>query len=101
MMFWYDHNVSGWGWFAMSAGMILFWVLIITLGVLLYRALARPSGSHPFVSSEPTGSSRTGPAPTAEQLLAERFARGEIDEEEYHRKLSVLRGGAGPRLTKN
>lgn len=25
MMVWYDHNVSGWGWFAMSAGMLVFW----------------------------------------------------------------------------
>ncbi|MDF2264980.1 SHOCT domain-containing protein [Streptomyces coacervatus] len=96
MMFWYGHDVSGWGWFAMSAGMILFWALIITLGALLYRALARPGGSEPLVSSPPTG-----PAPTPEQLLAERFARGEIDEDEYRRRLNVLRGGYGPQLTKN
>ncbi|TQJ92477.1 putative membrane protein [Streptomyces sp. SLBN-31] len=102
MMFWYNHDVSGWGWFAMSAGMILFWALIIGFGVVLYRALSRPSGSQPFVSSPPTGSfPPTAPAPTAEQLLGERFARGEIDEDEYHRKLSVLRGGTGPRLSKN
>ncbi|MGQ4419668.1 SHOCT domain-containing protein, partial [Streptomyces sp. SAS_269] len=37
-MFWYDHD-AGWGWFAMSVGMLLFWALIIALGVLLYRAL--------------------------------------------------------------
>ena len=42
MMFWYDHDVSGWGWFAMSAGMILFWALIITVVVLLVRALNSP-----------------------------------------------------------
>ncbi|GAA2250526.1 hypothetical protein GCM10010368_15380 [Streptomyces roseiscleroticus] len=40
-MFWYDHDLSAWGWFAVSTGMILFWALIITLGVLLVRALAR------------------------------------------------------------
>ncbi|MEW2558755.1 SHOCT domain-containing protein [Streptomyces griseorubiginosus] len=28
--------------------------------------------------------------PSPEQLLAERFARGEIDEEEYRRRMSVL-----------
>lgn len=33
MMFWYDHNSSGWGWFAMSAGMILFWALILIAAV--------------------------------------------------------------------
>jgi putative membrane protein len=35
MMFWFDHDVSGWGWIAMSASMILFWALIITAGALL------------------------------------------------------------------
>ncbi len=34
-MFRYDHDVGGWGWFAMSAGMIFFWAVIIALGVLL------------------------------------------------------------------
>lgn len=38
-----------------------------------------------------------------EQLLAERFARGEIDEDEFHQRMTVLRaeaphhpGPAGP-----
>jgi putative membrane protein len=87
MMFWYDHGVSGWGWFAMTASMIVFWALIITAAVLLFRALARTgpgSGGH----------HSTGPTP--EQLLAERFARGEIDEDEYQRRLAVLHGSAAP-----
>ncbi|MEU1925095.1 SHOCT domain-containing protein [Streptomyces albogriseolus] len=88
MMFWYDHDVSGWGWFAMSASMILFWALIITAAVLLFRALGRP---HEHTHSA------AGPSP--EQLLAERFARGEINEEEYQRRLAALRS-SGP-LTKH
>jgi putative membrane protein len=75
MMFWNGHGVSGWEWFAMSAGMILFWVLVITAAVLLFRALDRP---------------RTSEGASAERLLAERFARGEIDEEEYRGRLAVL-----------
>jgi len=86
-MFWYDHD-AGWGWFAMSVGMLLFWALIIALGVLLYRALARPGGG-----GAPTGSRPMGPA--AEHVLAERFARGEIDEEEFRRRLAVLREDIG------
>ncbi|MEW2305835.1 SHOCT domain-containing protein [Streptomyces sp. NPDC006655] len=82
-MFWYDHDVSGWGWFAMSAGMIFFWAVIIALGVLLYRALARPGVSSDRADSRPL-------EPTPEQIIAERFARGEIDEDEYHRRLTVL-----------
>jgi putative membrane protein len=87
-MFWYDHDVSGWGWFAMSAGMILFWALIITAAVLLFRALNR-APEHPHTHA--------GPSP--EQLLAERFARGDIDEEEYRGRLAALRS-SGP-LTKH
>lgn len=84
MMFWHGHGVSGWGWFAMSVGMILFWALIITATVLLFRALDRPQERF-----------RTPAAPSAERLLAERFARGEIDEEEYRSRLAVLHS-SGP-----
>jgi putative membrane protein len=31
------------------------------------------------------------PPPTAEQVLAERFARGEIDADEYRQRLDTLR----------
>ncbi|MFE1443525.1 SHOCT domain-containing protein [Streptomyces sp. NPDC058739] len=87
-MFWYDHDVSGWGWFAMSASMVLFWVLIITIGALLLRALTRAGD---------TGTRPGTRAATAEELLAERFARGEIDEDEYNRRLTVLRTRADDR----
>ncbi|MFF4161252.1 SHOCT domain-containing protein [Streptomyces sp. NPDC001678] len=86
MMFWYDHG-GGWGLFAMTVSMVLFWALIITVAILLFRALARP----PY-GGQYTGWQK-GPAPGhAEQILAERYARGEIDEEEYARRLATLRG---------
>ncbi|WP_381568133.1 SHOCT domain-containing protein [Streptomyces eurythermus] len=90
-MFWYGRGAGGWGLFAMSVSVVVFWALIITLGVLLYRSLARPGGDSGRVGGRPPGAS-------PDQLLAERFARGEIDEEEYRRRLSVLRDdrGGGP-----
>jgi uncharacterized membrane protein len=36
---------------------------------------------------------REGSAPTAEDTLRERFARGEIGAEEYEERMRVLRGG--------
>ena len=96
MMFWYDHNMSGWGWFGASLGMLVFWGLIITAFVLLFRSLSR---SAPGVSHDTTPWAPPTP-PSAEQLLAERFARGEIDEEEYQRRLRVLHA-AGTDLTKH
>jgi putative membrane protein len=82
MMFWYDHNVSGWGWFAMSTGMILFWALIITIAVLLFRALNHPQER-----------THTPAAPSPEDILRERLARGEIDEDDYRRRLNALHAG--------
>ncbi|MFE1786869.1 SHOCT domain-containing protein [Streptomyces sp. NPDC059525] len=84
MMFWYGHDVSGWGWFAMSAGMILFWALIVTIAVLLFRAVNRPH-EHSHVHAPA--------APSAEDILRERLARGEIDEDEYRRRLTTLHAG--------
>ncbi|KOU74160.1 hypothetical protein ADK57_08240 [Streptomyces sp. MMG1533] len=81
-MFWYDHDLSGWGWFAMSAGMILFWALIITAALLLFRVVNRPQ-EH----------THTPAVPTPKEILANRLARGEIDEDEYRRRLNALHAG--------
>ena len=79
MMFWTDHAVSGWGWALMAISMVLFWGLVVAVGVLLFRGVDQPKAR-----------SSGGPRPSPEQLLAERFARGEIDEEEYRRRMTTL-----------
>lgn len=82
MMWWYPEGggMSGWGWVAMGVSMLLFWAVLILGGVALYRGLNRPSAGGPSAAQRPT----------PEHLLAERFARGEIDEEEYRRRLDAL-----------
>lgn len=77
-MFWTDHDLTGWGWLVMTVGMAVFWGLLITLAVLLVRGMSRPRGE----------SDEFRPSP--ERLLAERFARGEIDEQEYRGRLAAL-----------
>ncbi|EME99216.1 SHOCT domain-containing protein [Streptomyces mobaraensis NBRC 13819 = DSM 40847] len=85
-MFWYGHGVGGWGVFAMTVGMVLFRALVIAVVVLLFRALARPPHGGRGADR------REGPVSGhAERILAERYARGEIDEE-YARRLATLRG---------
>jgi putative membrane protein len=85
MMFWYGNGVSGWGYAFMSVSMVLFWGLVILGVVALVRYLGRtPQGT------EGVGAQRLTP----EQVLAERFARGEIDEREYESRLAILRGNA-------
>lgn len=81
-MMW-GNGMGGWGMALMTMSTLLFWGLVIAGIVLLVRYTAR--GAHT--------AARTGHPPTPQHLLAERFARGEIDEEEYIRRLRVLGGG--------
>jgi putative membrane protein len=70
----------GWGmggWMMASYGFV---VLLILIGIVVALvALSRRTG-------------RGGPAvtPTATELLDQRYARGEIDDDEYFQRLSVL-----------
>ncbi len=79
----YGHDMFGWGYPFGLIGMALFWAAVI-VGIV---ALVRYAGRSRHQAGGPP------PAPSAEQLLAERFARGEIDEDEYLRRLATLRSG--------
>ncbi|GGZ35204.1 hypothetical protein GCM10010365_65040 [Streptomyces poonensis] len=99
-MFWYDHDLSGWGWFAMSAGMVLFWALIVAIGVLLVRALTRAAGP-----DTATGTRKADPekplamwAPSTPSRPWGSSARGEIDECGHDRRPTVLHGRADDRV---
>jgi putative membrane protein len=80
----YGDHMNGWGYGFMTVGMLLFWALLIFTVVLLVRYL--PGGDH-----RPPQPPPPPPDEGAEQILAERFARGEIDEQEYRHRLAVLR----------
>ena len=85
MMDRYGHGTGGWGYGLTALIMILLGAAVI-IGIVALVRYARPNGTQ---GPEPARS----PAP--ERLLAERFARGEIDEDEYHQRLTSLRA-AGP-----
>ena len=83
MMMW---NGGDWGWASwilMTVGMVAFWALVITAVVLAVRYLAGSRGTDASLS----GSGQAA----AEGVLDQRFARGEIDENEYRQRLSLLR----------
>ncbi len=81
-MMWSWQGWNWWGWLAMTAAMIAFWGVVIWAVAAIFR-----SADWPRRSDRPKLPERRDP----EQLLAERFAAGEIDEEEYQRRLQVLR----------
>ncbi len=81
-MYWYGNGMNGWGYPMMWFTSALFATLVIVGVVLLVRYAAR------------TGRS-TYPRPLVgpEQLLAQRYARGELDDDEYQHRLTVLHTG--------
>jgi len=81
MMRYGDGGVGWGGWIAMVAMMVVFWGAIAWVIVTLIR---RPSSGAP-------GPAERAPSPPL-QILDERYARGEIDDEEYQRRRAVLRG---------
>ncbi len=79
-----DWGNGGWGagdWVAMSAMMILFWGALVALVVWVVRS---------------NRSQEHDPGGRADALLAERFARGEIDGEEFTRSRELLNTGGTP-----
>lgn len=77
------HDAWGWGFggfVLMILMMGLFWAAMIATAVWAIRRLS-PRDAH------------TGGAPTnAMRVLEERFARGEIDADEFQRRRVILRG---------
>jgi putative membrane protein len=80
--------MNGWGYALMGLSSLLFWVVLVVGGFGLFRYLKR------------TDVRGSGPARRPEQILADRYARGEIDDEEYSHRLSTLRGADQPAATR-
>jgi putative membrane protein len=79
MMWWSENSGYGMGWVSwilMALAMIAFWGLVIAALLALFR----PSRS---TRSELRGTN-------AQHLLDERYARGEIDDDEYRSRSEAL-----------
>lgn len=81
MMGWYDGGTGWVGWLVMALMMVAFWGLVIFAVVAIFRGIGR--------AHEP---GKRTPRRDPLQILDERFARGELDLEEYHARQDVLRG---------
>jgi putative membrane protein len=77
MMHWYYAGFGWGGWVVMTLSMVAFWALVVYAVVALTRGDRQPDAP-----KDPL------------RILDERFARGEIDEEEYHRHRDTLQASA-------
>lgn len=78
-MYWTDGSWGWGGWIVMVLSMAVFWGLLVWVAVAFARAASGGDGSP------------RSDATTAQDLLASRFARGEIDEEEYRSRSEAIR----------
>ncbi len=83
-MMYYGPGMGGWMMALMIVGNVVFWSVLILGAVVIARFLKRDFVSH-------AGPPEWGP----QQLLAERFARGEITEDDYRHSLRVLADSVG------
>lgn len=99
MWSWDGHMDNGWG-LAMLLGMLGFWVLLTVAIGFAAVAVLRATRSSPTAPPAPPAVSAGTPAADsaaqggaragAEQILAERLARGDIEPDEYRARLAAL-----------
>jgi putative membrane protein len=86
MHYGYGNGGGHWGlWVLMIIAMVVFWGALAWIIVTLIRHRGTPP-----VPTEAPPSSGSPPPSGALVILDERFARGEIDEEEYTRRRTLL-----------
>ncbi len=81
---WYNQGMGGGWWALMMVGMVVFWAVFV-FGIIALMRHYGPwrGGSH----AQPQLNS-------AIEILMQRFARGELTEEEYKRLRKLLEGEA-------
>ncbi len=82
MMHHWSEAMSGWDWFWMITGLVVVCALAASGFAVAWRYL-RQGSRGPAIGP----STRSG----AEEVLAQRFARGEIGEDEYWQRVHALR----------
>ena len=81
---WSGHSMTWGAWF----GMALLLLVVGLLVVAVVEVITRSTGPVPPPGNQPPGHETIG---TADRILDERFARGEIDEQEYRARRAALR----------
>jgi putative membrane protein len=80
---------SGADWLLMGFGMLLFWALVVAGIVWLVRNSGSDRRADDAGGVDP-GRPADRPGPTAQEILDERYARGEIGDDEYRTRRDTL-----------
>lgn len=89
---WNDDYPMHDGWGAGAWVMLVVMVLLLVMLAVTVWLLLRSGSGSALVPGPASPSGLSGPARSAaEEVLAERFARGELDEDEFRRRRDVLR----------
>lgn len=67
-----------------------FWIVVVTLVI---KARRNGRWSPPWQAQQ-AQQAPASPTASAEQILAERYARGEMTDDEYYERISVLKGAS-------
>lgn len=78
-MMWSNYNMGWGGWIVMTLAMVAFWALVVFAVVAIFRG------------TQNAGPTVRNPGRDPMEILDERFARGEIDSDDYHARKDVLR----------
>jgi putative membrane protein len=82
-MYWHGQSMMGWGWMPFHGVLsLLLLIIVIAAAVAIVRGLSGRSGP----PASPVGRS------PGLDVLAERYAKGEIERDEYLRKKSDIGG---------
>ncbi len=91
-MMWHDWHDGGWGlgtWLLMGFGMLLFWGLVAAVIVWVVRTTGAPRRPG-YGGGVPMDKPAVPTRPSAREILDERYARGEISDEEYRSRRDTL-----------
>jgi len=89
---WNDGMGNGnWWWIPMMIMMITFWGGLIWIGVTLLKRNHAPQLQTPGAAAPDMSPAAPQAKPTAQEILAERLARGEIEPDDYRQRVEALR----------
>ena len=83
------HMDGGWS-FVMVLGMVGIWALVAVAVVWMVGAMRSARAAGGAASAGGPSAPHRSPTAGAEEILAERLARGDIDAEEYSARLGAL-----------